>query len=43
MNSAGERAVEGMTGTEETRLIEYLEKLGWPSSQILDLLKYIRR
>ena len=42
MHSAGEREVEGMTGKEERRLIEYLERLGWSASQILDLIKYIR-
>lgn len=42
MNSAGERTVEGMTGTEEKRLIEYLEMLGWSSEEILELLKHVR-
>ncbi len=31
-----------MTGAEELRLIEYLERLGWSESQILALIKYIR-
>lgn len=40
-NSAGKRAVEGMTGGELKRLITYLENLGWTKDQILDLLKAI--
>ena len=34
---------EGLTATERRLLIEYLEKLGWTSNQIVDLLKYISK
>lgn len=33
----------GMTAKERLLLIEYLEKQGWTSEQILDLLKYISK
>ena len=42
MNMAGERTNE-MSGAEETRLITYLENLGWSEKQILELLKFVRR
>ena len=42
MNMAGERVNE-MSGAEESRLITYLESLGWSDKQILELLKYVRR
>jgi len=32
---------EGMTKDERRLLIEYLEKQGWTSAQIVDLFKYI--
>ena len=34
---------EGLTATERRLLIEYLEKQGWTSNQIVDLLKYISK
>ena len=34
--------VEGMTGSEEHRLIEYLKKAGWSDTEILALLEYVR-
>lgn len=34
---------QGMTATERRLLIEYLEKQGWTSNQIVDLLKYISK
>lgn len=34
---------QGMTATERRLLIEYLEKQGWTSAQIVDLLKYISK
>lgn len=36
-----EKAEEGMTPEECSKLIEYLEKQGWSAEQILDLFKYI--
>ena len=41
MNRAGEREDKGMTKKEGRRLIEYLEKLGWTSDQILALIKFV--
>ncbi len=42
MNSAGEREVERLTGTEEVKLIAYLKSLGWTAEQILALIEYIK-
>lgn len=41
-NQAGEREDEGLTGREETRLIQYLERKGWTAEEIIALIKYIR-
>ncbi len=41
-NPAGEREVEEMTGSEELKLIEYLQSKGWTAEQILELIKYIK-
>lgn len=38
---AGE--MQAMSATERRLLIEYLEKQGWTSAQIVDLLKYISK
>ena len=34
---------DAMSATERRLLIEYLEKQGWTSAQIVDLLKYISK
>ncbi len=42
MTSAGEREVEGLTGTEEVKLIAYLKSKGWTAEEIIALIEYIR-
>lgn len=37
-----EKENEGMTATEESRLIEYLRAQNWTDAEILKLIMYIR-